>query len=1069
MLKRMQVMIAMMLLFTSAIVAQVTTSGISGKIVSGSEQVIGATITATHQPSGTVYRAVTNVDGRFTIQGMRVGGPYKVDISYVGHQTKTFNNVTLILGETQNLSCSLQEDAHELDELVVTGKSGLNATKTGAAMSIDADMISKMPSVSHSISDIARMNPQISTNNQSGAMSFAGTNNRYNAFQIDGAMNNDVFGLTSNGSNGGQANTQPVSMETIDQIQINVAPFDVRQSGFTGGAINAITKSGTNEFHGSAYVYGNNEDLLGKHYKNPDGTYSQPYNDEKEYLYGFTLGGPIIKNKLFFFANYEKSKKEYPNQYGIGAEGSIVDAAKATEILDNIKEMALAQGYTYNQGYVTPNIFNKSDKMGVKLDWNINDFNKLSVRWNYVTAGSMKANGGLSTVITGDHPYEFKSKTHTFTAELQSRLSPVLSNEARVTYVNVRDARTSGAAFPSINISNVGTRGASVNIGNEYSSMANSLDQDVFTVEDNLTWYNGNHTLTFGTHNEFYQFANLFIQNLYGSYYFGSYDDFKTYYNNWKGGTPDGSVFQNFYYQQANVDITGDPKWKAKFGAGQLGFYVQDKWDVTNNFQLTYGLRMDMPLFFDTPAENKGFNDYAAAQGWDYKTNRKLSSAPMWSPRVGFRWDIENNRKFILRGGVGIFTGRIPFVWLSNNFSNTGVQMSSYTTKGVKDLRLILDPEKQNENAQILKASGSQLINVFDKDFKFAQTLRFNLGFDAHLLGIDWTAEAIYSKNLNDVYYQNLAYEESGQTFSQMSYGYAWDNRPMYQRKTTGTPYNNIYLMKNTSKGYTYSLSLKGEKSFDFGLDLMASYTFTKSKSISSVTSSVAASNYNNTHTYRFSNSPELGNSAYNVPHTIKASAFYHLDWGRNKLFTTTIGVIYEGRSGSPYSLLYSSDFNGDYSKANDLMFIPTDEQIDQMQFVPSSSFTADQQRENLKQWLGKTRYLKDHRGEYYKRYADNLPFEHHFDLHAAQKVNIKVGKYVHALELTMDIMNVANLLNKDWGRSYGSGYSSEFMSPLTYSGNGKFQFSQTADYVLKYPDTYYSRWRGQIGLKYTF
>ena len=1069
MLRKMQVLTAAMLLFASAVMAQVTTSGISGKITSAGEDVIGATVTATHGPSGTVYRAITNTDGRYTIQGMRVGGPYTVEITYVGHQPKSFNNVTLLLGETRNLSCSLEEDAHELQELVVTGKSGLDASKTGAAMSIDATMISRMPSVSHSISDIARMNPQLTTNNQSGAMSFAGTNNRYNAFQIDGAMNNDVFGLTASGSNGGQANTQPVSMETIDQIQINIAPFDVRQSGFTGGAINAITKSGTNDFHGSAYAYGNNENLVGRHYKNPDGTYAQPYQDEREYLFGFTLGGPIVKNKLFFFANYEKSDKHYPNQYGLGAEGSDVPVDRAKEILENIKEMASAQGYNYGQDYVTPSIYTKSEKMGLKLDWNINDFNKLSVRWSYVKGNQTKANGGRKILVSGDRPYEFASKTHTFIAELQSRLSAVLSNEARATYVNVRDARTSGAPFPSVTVSNVGTGGGAVYIGNDYNSMANSLDQDVFTLEDNLTWYKGNHTFTFGTHNEFYQFANLYIPNLYGGYTFDSYDEFKNYYDNWKAGNPDGTSIKDYRFQRANVDVTGDAHWKPEFGAGQLGFYVQDKWDVTNSFQLTYGLRMDMPLFFDTPTENKGLNEYAAAQGWDYKTNQRLSSTPMWSPRAGFRWDIENNRKFILRGGVGIFTGRIPFVWLSNSFSNTGVQFSNYRTSGTKDLRLILDPNKQEDNAALLKASGSQTINLFDKNFKFAQSLRFNLGFDFNLLGIDWTAEAIYSKTLNDVYYQNIAYEETGKTFSQMPYGYAWDNRPMYERKTKGTPYSDIYLLKNTSKGYTYSLSIKGEKRFDFGLDLTASYTFTKSKSISSVTSSVAASNWNNTHTYRFSNSPELGNSAFNIPHIIKASAFYHLDWGRNKLLTTTVGIIYEGRSGSPYSILYRNDINGDNGRGNDLMFIPTDEQIDQMQFMPTKDFTADQQRANFKQWLANTPYLRDHRGEYYKRYADNLQFENHFDLHVAQKVNIRVGKYVHGLELSMDIMNVANLLNKNWGRSYGSGYSSEFMSPLTYSGNGKFQFLQTPDYVLKNPDDYYSRWRGQIGLKYTF
>lgn len=530
---------------------------------------------------------------------------------------------------------------------------------------------------------------------------------------------------------------------------------------------------------------------------------------------------------------------------------------------------------------------------------------------------------------------------------------------------------------------------------------------------------------------------------------------------------PIGTLINTYNFGRANVAVTGDPRWSSAFSAGQIGFYAQDKWNVNRNFQLTYGMRFDIPLFFDTPTENAPFNEWAAANGYDLKTNRKLASKLMVSPRLGFRWDIAGDKRYILRGGAGIFTGRIPFVWLSNNFTNTGIQMESYYVKNNKDVSLILDPNRQSENADNLKASGNQVINVFDKDFKFAQNFRLNLGFDFEALGINWTAEAIYSKTLNDVYYQNIAYKESGKTLADQT-GLAWDDRPLYERASKGTPFNNIYVLRNTSKGYTYNLSLKAEKHFNFGLDLMASYSFTKSKSMGSPTSSVAQSNWRNTHTYRQSNHPELANSAFNIPHVLKASAFYHIDYGRNKMFTTTVGLIYQGSSGSPYSMLYSGDINGDGATSNDLFFIPTDEQIDQMPFKATKALSADQQRANLKTWLANTPYLRDHRGEYYKRYADNLPFESHFDLHVAQKFNLKVGTYVHSLELSLDIMNVGNLLNKDWGRTYSSSYVSEFMSPVTYN-KGEYQFLKDADYILKYPSTYYSRWRGQIGLKYTF
>ena len=594
--------------------------------------------------------------------------------------------------------------------------------------------------------------------------------------------------------------------------------------------------------------------------------------------------------------------------------------------------------------------------------------------------------------------------------------------------------------------------------------MANGLDQDVYTFEDNLTWLRGSHAFTFGTHNEVYKFSNLFLPNLYGAYTFNSPQDFFDVVN----GTADGSKIASYAVTQGNIDVTGNALWAPSFSAAQLGFYLQDKWDATNNFQLTYGLRMDIPVFFDAPTENVEFNKWAADNDYSFKTNRKLSSTPMWSPRVGFRWDIKNDRKFILRGGVGVFTGRIPFVWLSNSFSNTGVQTSKYNVQKNPNVQLILNPNEQNKNTENLKASGSQEVDVFDKNFKFAQNLRLNLGFDFNLLGIDWTAEAIFSKTLNDIYYKNLAYEESGKTVGQ-ELGLPWESRPSYQKVKSASKYSGIYAMYNTSKGYSYNLSLQGTKRFAFGLDLSASYTFTQSKSVSSAVSSQALSNWNNTHTYRFSNNPELANSAFNIPHLVKASAFYHLNWGPKKLFTTTVGLIYQGQSGSPYSLLYKGDINGDNSRSNDLIYIPTDDEIDKMQFKEIKGIEPEQQRQNMKEWLANTRYVKNHRGEFYKRYADNLPFESHFDFHFDQKFGIKIGKYVHRLEVSMDIMNVANLLNKKWGRTLSSSYGSEFISPITYNGDGTFSFSYEPTDPVKYASDYYSRWRGQVGVKYTF
>ncbi len=1033
--------------------AQVTTSSLGGKITDDKgETIIGAAVIATHTPSGTSYGAVTNAEGRYFINGMRAGGPYVVEVSCLGYQTVQFTDIRLSLGETYSLDGYLNEDAQALMEAVVVARG--DGGKTGAAQSIRRATIEEMPSITRGIADVTRINPFVRTNGD-GAMTFAGMNNRYNSFQIDGAMNNDVFGLTSTGSNGGQAGAQPVSMETIEQVQVSIAPFDVRQSGFTGGAINAITKSGTNEVSGSVYGYGLNQALIGK-YKRENGNLSSKYNDQIEYQAGVTVGGPIIKDKLFFFASFEAANKQYPNSFGLGSEQSKINKTKAEAVLNYIKANSNYTGSLPSDLQV----YTKSYKATAKLDWNINDKNHASFRWSLVDAKQLNSVSNASNLNSTDYSYDFLSKTNSFVGELQSRLTDNLSNELRVSYVRVRDKRNPlGDAFPMISVSGLG---GTLNIGNERSSEANRLDQDILSLTDNLTWLVGNHTITAGTHNEFYKFTNLFIQDKYGTYYFATPEDLYA-----------GNIKQ-YRYGHANVEVTGTENWEPTFRAGQLGFYVQDKWNLASNFELTYGIRMDIPLYLDMPDENVPFTAYAQERGWNVRTNQMPKSTPLFSPRVGFRYDIAGNSKYILRGGVGLFTGRIPFVWFSNNYSNTGVQLTSINVNGSAKtaelgLGVILDPAGQAANeAKVAAGAGTQTINVMDPNFKIAQNFRADLGFDFDLLGIDWTVEGIFSKNINDVLYKQMAYDKNGKTLGETYASLDYDNRPMFARTTGGTAFANIYELTNTNKGYSYNLMAQAKKSFAFGLDLSASYTYTKSKSVFNGTSSVAQSNFNYNYTLDPSD-PEMGNSAFNIPHQIKASAYYHANYGK---WTTTVGAIYTGTTGAAYSVYYYGDLNGDSSNGNDLMFIPTDEQIDKMVFKAGTGdnvqYTPDVQRANMKSWLANERYMKDHRGEYFERYADNLPFESHIDLHLGQKFSFLVGKHTHSIELTADIVNFTNLLNPAWGRSYGMGINS-YYSPVTYSGNGQFQFLHDADYeMLSYSD-YMSRWKMQLGLKYNF
>lgn len=1084
--KKIAFLAAMLMMVLSSAMAQVTTSGINGKVTleATGEDVIGATVQAVHVPSGTKYAAVTNAKGIYSIQGMRSGGPYTVTVSYIGAQTKEFENISLSLGESYNLKVWLADDTKTLGEVVVSGQAGVNGTRNGAAQTISNRMIQELPSINHSVADIARVNPFVKVT-EGGAINIAGSNNRYNAIQIDGAMSNDVFGLTSNGANGGQAGTQPFSMETIDQLHVSIAPFDVRQSGFTGGAINAITKSGTNEFHGSVYSYFQNGDMVSNKYEKHDGSESADYGDMTDWTLGATLGGPIVKDKLFFFANFERSKKEYDNAFSTNNGMSKIDFGVANQILDKVRTDAAAQGVTYRGTLGTPKEYTYSDKVGLKLDWNINDRNHASLRWSFVDAKQNNKTATAKNLVTNDYAFDFCSKTSALVFELNSRIGDNMSNEFHASWTSVRDKRNPGDPFPMIQISNVG--GGTLCIGNERSSMANALDQDIYTLTDNFTINAGRHAITLGTHEEFYKFGNLFCQDLYGTYEFNNPTDFFA-----------GNI-NRFRYGQAVESVAGTKNWTPKFSAGQFGFYVQDKWAVTDNFDLTYGLRADMPIMFDTPLENGEFNVYAAQKGWNLKTNQKIAVKPMWSPRLGFRWNTLKNNSLIVRGGVGIFTGRVPFVWISNNFSNTGVAQFSYNTYNTDGITVQYNANNAYKADPTVNpttpAQKLQTINAFDKDFKFSQQLRANLAVDFKLLGINWTVEGIYSKTLNDMIVKNYNVIETGKTLAQAQ-GLAdfGDVRPMFKRGA----YSAIYVLENVSKGYSYSASIKAEKSFDFGLDLMASYTYGLSKTINNGTSSVAASNWQYNYTHGNPNSPELAKSNFNIPHQVMVSAYQHINWNRNPGRTidnkTTIGLIYTGNSGSPYSIYVNGDLNGD-GGYNDLMYIPTDAEVDAMVakglFVPVTNKktgavtkTPEQQGEDFKQWLSSEKYVKNHRGQYFERNCDNEDWENRLDLHVDHKFGFKWGKDIRYIQIGLDIINFTNMLNKKWGATLSQG-GFNYYSPLSYgsmkvykvnnagavveSKKTGYQFTNKGSYDMRSYSDYYSRWRMQLTAKLTF
>lgn len=1057
--------------------AQTTTSSMNGKVTDEKgETLVGATVIAVHTPSGTQYGAITNADGRYNLQGMRTGGPYSLTVSYVGYQSVELTGITLNLGEPRTFDVQLKE-TQELDAVVVvsTANSRFNANKTGAASNFTRGVIENLPSIDRSISDIARLSPLASsTKSSTGGISFAGTNNRYNSFQIDGAVSNDVFGLTASGTNGGQTGTNPISMETIEEVQVVIAPYDVRQSGFTGGGINAVTKSGNNTFRGSAYTYYKDNNLVGK------GAKGEKYAEQTTQTYGVTLGGPIVKDKLFFFVSGEYYKDETPaTVYDSNNIKGFATQEQLTQIRNQYKALT---GYdTADFGQHTPETW--SANVLARLDWNINSNNKMMLRYNYGGASLDRYSTSNSSYTFNDASFDQRNETHSLVFELQSRFSNSVSNELRAGWTRVRDWREAaapdGAPNVSVTVNNTyeddKNRKTTVYLGTEYCSYANQLDQDIFTLTDNLTWYKGNHTVTFGTHNEFYRMYNVYAQNATGGWSFNSIEDFM---NN------DANTFRYTYYENDDLDEKGN--WGAKFGAAQFGFYLQDEWRANDKFTWTYGLRLDIPVMFKKPSVNKEFNESEQAQKYGVATGDIASGRVLLSPRMGFRWYADEDHNILLRGGLGLFTGRVPFVWMSNQYSNSGVDQVSVTAYRPSK------PDEENKipqlgtkiDAESVKAMGfkasSATINVVDKKFKYPQVFRINAAADFNL-GNGWqaTLEALYSKTFNNMYVQNIDYEDSGLKFyaAGSNMANADNTNIVYANKTS---YSDIIYLKNTNKGYSYSLTAQLRKSFAFGLTLDAAYTFGHSYSVYDGTSSVALSNWKYNYA-RETNNPELAVSSFDVPHRIIASANYNVRYGKKSRWGTNLALIYEGHSGQAYSLYYffdkslphgSQSINGDGVNGNDLLYIPNTVEVMNM------NWKSEADKNNFENFILSDKYLRENRGKWSERNKLRMPFESQFDFSLSQDFiyNLKRGGKI---TLMWTVMNVANLLNKDWGKYYRNVYA---FAPLTVTGvtevkktvNGEEKvvgYDPTYSYYenTKSLDDYFSRWRMQFGVRITF
>jgi hypothetical protein len=838
-------------------------------------------------------------------------------------------------------------------------------------------------------------------------------------------------------------------LDAIQELQVVLAPFDVTQGNFTGGGINAVTRSGSNKVEGSAYFFGRNQNTIGR---SVDGLNTKAATFHN-YQAGFRLGGPIIKDKLFFFVNGEIGRNSTPTAFNVGDPGAFLTAADATNITNIAKSR-----YGYDVGsFESVDTRTQNHKIFAKLDWNINKSNQLTLRHSYIKAFDDVFSRTPTLFRFGNNSYKFDNNQNISLLELRSTISPTVSNNLIVGYSRIRDARTtSGSLFPQIQINSVGGSGNNVILGTERSSAANELDQDIFEFTDNVKIFANKHTFTIGTHNEFFKFRNLFINNFNGSYTYNSLADFV-------GGTVKPAIATATY-----SNIPGEQAPAARFKAAQLGFYFQDEIDMFAGFKFTVGLRADVPLFFDDPAANPLVPTAFSGRQTD-KTN---SGQVLVSPRMGFNWDLTGDRTVQLRGGAGLFTGRVPFVWLSNQYTNSGMLYKTVNvTNGTGNF--IADPNNQAGISGTTVATYE--VNLLDNNFKLPQVLRYNLGLDVKLPGgVIGTLEGIYSSTINNVLYQNVNLKAPIGTLPALATGGA-DNRPLYNYPVAAgkvnTTFTNAILLNNTNKGSSYNLTAQLQKNFNFGLSGMFAYTYGKSRDINSGTSSTASSNYSFVQIVNDPNNPPLAFSNYDIRHRMVGSLSYGVKYGKNKSFGTTLGLVYVGKSGTPFTYLYNGDLNQDGNNGNDLFYVPRNLSEIRLAIIPASgsvpAISIADQWAALDNFINSDPYLSTKRGQYTERNGARMPWEHQFDASILQDLGI-VGKNKNSIQLSLTITNIGNLINDSWGKQYSlsnTSYSLVSYAPATTS----YTFRAPTNNLAYSVSPFAARWQGQLGIRYNF
>ena len=1031
------------LLFTSTsfILAQVTTAALNGIVIDNAgAPLIGATVVATHVPSGTQYGTTTLEDGRFNLHNMRVGGPYTVETSYVGYEPQTFNDIQLSLGQRLALDFTVAASAIELEGVVVTAKQNdvINGDRTGPNTNITSDQLRNLPTISRSAEDYTRLNPMAAEGG-----SFAGRNDQFNNYSLDGSIFNNPFGLDA-ATPGGQSNAQPVSLDAIEQINVSIAPYDVTQSGFTGASINSVTKSGTNEFKGSVFGFFRNEGMTGGKVDGEDifkGNLSQLQA-------GASIGGPIVKDKIFFFANFEMENRTDLGSNFVPSSGSSgVNVARVLESDMRLVSDLLSQKYGYDTGAARDFNYDSDNTKGLfKLDFNINKNHTLTASYNFLDAfreqpahpiAIGRRGPDFTTLQFENSGYRINNRISSTKAELRSIFGNRISNKLSVGYTAFRDDRDPlSSPFPIVNVGKDGVR--YIVAGHEPFSIHNVLDQDVLQIRNDVTLFSGKHTWTLGTAFERFDFNNSFNLGVYGGTAFApdiDINDFPDFINS--GGLDDAVAAANSTFETNNAN---DSWALAETNVGQWSIYGQDEITVNDRLNITLGLRLDLPLYFDTAdkiRENLArqccydpsityYDEGGTAVIFDHTTLPE--SKPLINPRFGFNYDVNGDGSTQLRGGTGLFSGRFPFVWIGNQVANPNFFFYNMTAP----------------------------------DFKFPQVWRTNLGYDQQF-GDGWTGtvDLLYTKDVQSHIVRNYGLKPPTGRLGGV------DNRPVYtiddRALVFGGP-TNAYVFTNAQSGYSFNASFQVEKNWD-NTFLRLAYNYLKAEDVASYDAEISSDAYDrNPANIQHTNTPELAPSLYGNRHRLFGVASKRFPWSNGKN-ATTVSLFLEFVEGGRYSYTYSGDINNDGSFLNDLIYVPTEGELSQM------SFASDAQRTAFGAFIAQDDYLSSRRGQYAEKFGSLEPWYSSADLRILQDITIAGN---NKFQLSLDILNVANLINSKWGVRQ---VQSNPVIPL-YQGIGvsvaedgtpTYSFDTAQTQTFSNDSGLNSRWQMQLGLRYSF